>query len=61
MQIVKRRIDLMVAEGIEFVTGVTIGKDITARQLLDDYDAVALCLGSTWPRDLSIPGVWAFS
>lgn len=51
----------MVAEGIEFVTGVTIGKDITARQLLDDYDAVALCLGSTWPRDLSIPGVWAFS
>ena len=52
----KRRVDLMVAEGIEFQTGVTIGKDITARQLLDDYDAIVLCMGSTWPRDLNIPG-----
>jgi glutamate synthase (NADPH/NADH) len=56
--IVKRRVDLMVAEGIEFQTGVTIGKDITARQLLDDYDAIVLCMGSTWPRDLNIPGRW---
>ena len=52
----KRRVDLMVAEGIEFVTGVTIGKDISARMLIDDFDAVVLCLGSTWPRDINIPG-----
>jgi len=56
MQVVQRRVDLMVSEGIEFQTGVTIGKDIAAKQLLDDFDAVVLCLGSTWPRDLSIPG-----
>ena len=48
--------DLMVSEGIEFQTGVTIGKDISAGQLLDDFDAIVLCLGSTWPRDLTIPG-----
>ena len=53
---VQRRVDLLVSEGIEFQTGVTIGKDISAVQLLDDFDAVALCLGSTWPRDLRIPG-----
>jgi len=49
-------VDLMVSEGIEFQTGVTIGKDISATQLMDDFDAVVLCLGSTWPRDLTIPG-----
>jgi len=47
----------MVSEGIEFQTGVTIGKDISATQLMDDFDAVVLCLGSTWPRDLTIPGI----
>ena len=56
VKVVQRRVDLLVSEGIEFQTGVTIGKDITAKQLLDDFDAVVLCLGSTWPRDLSIPG-----
>ena len=55
-QVVQRRVDLLVSEGIEFQTGVTVGKDISARQLLDDFDAVVLCLGSTWPRDLNIPG-----
>jgi len=45
-----------VSEGIEFQTGVVIGKDITTDQLLDDFDAIVLCLGSTWPRDLNIPG-----
>jgi len=54
--VVQRRVDLMVSEGIEFQTGVTIGKDISATQLLDDFDAIVLCLGSTWPRDLTIPG-----
>jgi len=54
-------VDLMVSEGIEFQTGVTIGKDILAGQLLDDFDAVVLCLGSTWPRDLNIPGELSMS
>ncbi|TGZ69158.1 hypothetical protein CRM22_003887 [Opisthorchis felineus] len=27
-----------------------------AAQLLREYDAMVLCLGATWPRDLNIPG-----
>lgn len=57
LQVVQRRIDLMVAEGIEFQTGVHIGRDVSAKQLLEYNDAVVLCLGSTWPRDLNIPGL----
>ena len=54
--IVKRRVDLLAAEGIEFVTNTEIGKDVTAKQLVDDFDAVVLCTGSTRPRDLNVPG-----
>ena len=53
---VDRRIDLMKKEGITFKTNVNIGKDIPVQQLLDNNDALLLCLGSTWPRDLPIPG-----
>lgn len=28
----------------------------SARKLLDEFDAIVLCLGATWPRDLNIPG-----
>lgn len=55
-QVVQRRIDLLTAEGITFKTGVKIGKDVSAKDLLDNNDALLLCLGSTWPRDLPIPG-----
>lgn len=30
----------------------------SGEQLLQDFDAVVLCLGSTWPRDLNIPGTF---
>merc|ERR1712012_1267160 len=33
-----------------------IGKDISAQQLKDDNDALLLCMGATWPRDLPIEG-----
>ncbi|ESO02185.1 hypothetical protein HELRODRAFT_65256 [Helobdella robusta] len=55
-EVVQRRIDLMVAEGIEFQTGVHVGKNKSIRELVNFNDAVILCLGSTWPRDLPIPG-----
>ena len=31
--VVQRRVDMMEAEGVEFVTNTEIGKDITAQQL----------------------------
>lgn len=52
--IVQRRIDLMVAEGITFQTGVHVGKDMKASELLEKNDAVLLTTGATWPRDLPL-------
>jgi glutamate synthase (NADPH) small chain len=54
--IVQRRVDLMAAEGVKFVTGTAVGVDIPATQLRDEFDAVILCNGATKPRDLPIPG-----
>jgi glutamate synthase (NADPH/NADH) small chain len=53
---VQRRVDLLEAEGIEFVVSTEIGKDLPAKKLIDDFDAVILCCGATKPRDLPIEG-----
>jgi len=54
--LVQRRVDLMSTEGVTFHTGVEVGKDIPAKQLLDEFDAIVLCTGATKPRDLPIEG-----
>ena len=54
--IVQRRVDLLAAEGIKFVTNAEVGKDISAQDLYDENEAVLLCMGATRPRDLPIPG-----
>ena len=46
----------MTDEGIQFETGVTVGEIMSAQKLKEENDALLLCLGSTWPRDLPIPG-----
>ena len=33
-----------------------VGKDVLAKDLMKENDAVLLALGATWPRDLPIPG-----
>ena len=48
---VQRRVDLMAAEGVVFVTSCEVGKDLPARKLRDDFDAVVLCGGATKPND----------
>ena len=55
-EMVQRRVDLMCAEGVTFVTNCEVGKDIPADRLRDDNDAVVLCGGATNPRDLPIEG-----
>lgn len=55
-EIVQRRIDLMAEEGVEFVTGTEVGKDVSANDLQKDNDALVLCGGATKPRDLPIEG-----
>ena len=55
-QVIDRRVALMEAEGIEFVTNANIGVDISAEQLLKEYDRVVLCCGASNPRDINVPG-----
>ncbi len=54
--VVERRINLMEEEGIVFRTNAEVGKNVNAKELLDEYDAIVLCGGATRPRDLPIPG-----
>jgi glutamate synthase (NADPH/NADH) small chain len=53
---IQRRIAQMEAEGTVFKAGVNVGVDITAEQLLAEFDAVVLAGGATAWRDLPIPG-----
>ena len=55
-RIIDRKIDVMKAEGITFVTNTDIGKDIKPAKLLTDFDRVVLCCGSSNPRDITAPG-----
>lgn len=55
-QILDRRISLMEAEGVEFVTNTDVGADIKGEKLLKDYDRVLLACGASNPRDISVPG-----
>jgi glutamate synthase (NADPH/NADH) small chain len=55
-RVVQRRIDLMAAEGVQFVTNCEVGKDYPAAKLRQEFDAVVLCGGATAGRDLPIEG-----
>jgi glutamate synthase (NADPH) small chain len=55
-RIVDRKVAVMKAEGVEFVTGVNVGKDVKAAKLLKEYDRVVLACGSSNPRDIKAPG-----
>lgn len=54
--VVARRIKLLTQEGIDFVTNTEVGKDISAEELQEQYDAVILCTGAQKQRDLEIEG-----
>ncbi|MFV2070848.1 MAG: glutamate synthase small subunit, partial [Pirellulales bacterium] len=54
--VVGRRLDLLRAEGIEFVTKANVGENVDPRRLLEDNDALLLATGATRPRDLPIQG-----
>ena len=54
--VLERRVNFMAAEGINFVTGVEVGKDLQTDTLTSENDAVVLCGGATKPRDLRVEG-----
>lgn len=54
--VVERRVNLMKEEGIIFKTSVNVGENVKGKDLMEEFDAIVLCGGSTVPRDLPIPG-----
>ena len=46
----------MKEEGIHFVTGCDVGKDIKPAELYKKYDRVILCCGAKNPRDIKADG-----
>ena len=54
--VVKRRTDLLAAEGVEFLVNTNVGRDYPAERLMKEFEAIVLCGGATRPRDLLIEG-----
>jgi len=54
--ILDRRIDIWKKEGVIFKTGIDVGRDLSAKRLISEFDAVCLAGGSRVPRDLEIEG-----
>lgn len=55
-RVVNRRLELMKRSGVHFVLNTEVGKDIPARGLIEQYDAVVLCTGATKARGLDVEG-----
>jgi glutamate synthase (NADPH/NADH) small chain len=54
--VVQRRVEQLVAEGVELRLGVDVGVDIDAQALRSEFDAIVLAIGSRVPRDLEVEG-----
>lgn len=55
-KVVERRINLMKAEGIEFIVSTEAGRDISMKELKSRFDAIVLCGGAGRARDLQVEG-----
>jgi glutamate synthase (NADPH) small chain len=54
--VVERRVEQLVAEGVQMRCGVDVGRDVSVAELRSGFDAVVLATGSRVPRDLPVPG-----
>jgi glutamate synthase (NADPH) small chain len=54
--VVERRVEQMLAEGLEVRCGVDVGSDVSVGELREQFDAIVLATGSRVPRDLPVPG-----
>lgn len=53
---VQRRVDLLEAEGVTFITSAHVGVNYPIEKLQEEFDAIVLCGGATKGRDLPIEG-----
>jgi len=54
--VVERRVKLLEAEGITFITNTEVGKDYPISSLQSEFDAIVLCGGATKARDVNVEG-----
>jgi len=54
--VIDRRIDLMIKEGLTIKTCTQIGKDISAKEVVSQFDALCIAIGAGHPRDLNLEG-----
>ncbi len=54
--VVQRRVEQMIAEGVQIRCGVDVGRDLSVQELRGGFDAVVLATGARVPRDLPAPG-----
>jgi glutamate synthase (NADPH/NADH) small chain len=54
--LIDRRMAQMQAEGVTFMPNSHVGKNVSATELLKQFDAIALTGGAELPRDLPVPG-----
>ncbi|MGH9328610.1 MAG: glutamate synthase subunit beta [Terriglobia bacterium] len=55
-EIVDRRLEQIIAEGVRFETRAHVGGNVPVEDLRRDYDALLLAGGAEEPRNLSVPG-----
>ena len=53
---IDRRLGLMIREGVIIRTGIQIGRDISAAEIVNQHDAICVAVGSGQPRDLPVEG-----
>ena len=53
--IIDRRVNILIEEGIIFITNANVGVNVNIEEL-EDYDAIILCGGASNKRELNIPG-----
>ncbi len=54
--IIDRKIDVMKAEGVTFITDANVGENVKAKKIMSEYDCVVLACGASNPRDIKAPG-----
>jgi glutamate synthase (NADPH) small chain len=54
--VIDRRVDILRAEGVEFVTSADVGISVSVKQLLVEHDALVLAVGARLHRELDVPG-----
>jgi len=54
--VIDRRLEQLIAEGITFVPNAEVGKNVSLKELKTKYDALCLAIGAGVPRDLKVEG-----